>query len=112
MKADSTQLRKGVLDLVILTLLSQRPMYGGELLEECASRPSLKLTQGTLYPLLSRLRTAGFVTFSWKESSVGPPRKYYALTPQGQTFQESLLTQWRELSQAIETLVTEKENNS
>jgi PadR family transcriptional regulator PadR len=77
------QVRKGIIELCILRTLAVRERYGYELVKELSEVPGLGLTEGTLYPLLSRLRVAGFVSTRLEESASGPARKYYALTPEG-----------------------------
>ncbi len=79
----ASQLRKGVLDLVVLGLLSGEPRYGSQLVDDLAAHPDLAISPGTVYPLLARLARAGLIRSSWQESPVGPPRKYYALTAAG-----------------------------
>lgn len=78
-----SQLRKGVLELAVLGLLAQRPRYGSSLVDDLAGRPGLAISGGTLYPLLARLATGGSVSTTWRESPLGPPRKYYTLTEVG-----------------------------
>lgn len=77
------QVRKGVLELCILRALEHQERYGYELVKTLASVPGLALTEGTLYPLLSRLRVAGLITARLEESDEGPARKYYSLTKEG-----------------------------
>lgn len=77
------QVRKGVLELCILRALAGRERYGYELVKTLASVPGLALTEGTAYPLLSRLRVAGMIQARLEESAEGPARKYYSLTPEG-----------------------------
>lgn len=79
----ASQLRKGVLELAVLGLLAREPRYGSQLVDDLSSRPELAVTAGTVYPLLARLAKAGLVTSAWRESPVGPPRKYYDLTAAG-----------------------------
>ena len=79
----TVQARKGLLDLCILRVLSQREYYGYELVKTLVDVPGLGLTEGTLYPLLSRLRVQGLVTTRLEESSEGPARKYYSLSRDG-----------------------------
>lgn len=102
-----SQLRKGVLDLAVLTILARTPTYGGDLLESLAERPGLHITSGTLYPLLTRLRASGLIEATWQESPVGPPRKFYALTTKGRRTHADLIAQWRELSAAMNHLLEE-----
>jgi PadR family transcriptional regulator, regulatory protein PadR len=77
------QVRKGVLELCILRALEDQERYGYELVKTLAAVPGLALTEGTLYPLLSRLRVAGLITARLEESTEGPARKYYSLTREG-----------------------------
>lgn len=77
------QVRKGVIELCILRTLATRERYGYELVKELSVVPGLGLTEGTLYPLLSRLRVSGLVQTRLEESAAGPARKYYSLTPEG-----------------------------
>lgn len=79
----TVQARKGLLDMCILRVLGDREYYGYELVKTLVDVPGLGLTEGTLYPLLSRLRVQGLVTTRLEESSEGPARKYYALTREG-----------------------------
>lgn len=79
----TVQVRKGLLELCILNALAHRERYAYELVKTLAAIPSLGVTEGTLYPLLSRLRVAGLVAARLEESAEGPARKYYSLTPAG-----------------------------
>lgn len=79
----TVQVRKGVLELCILNALSERERYGYELVKSLVDIPGLGVTEGTLYPLLSRLRVQGFIAARLEESSEGPARKYYSLTREG-----------------------------
>ena len=79
----TVQVRKGILDMCILSALVDRERYGYELVKTLASIPGLCVTEGTLYPLLSRLRVSGLVAARLEESSEGPARKYYSLTREG-----------------------------
>jgi PadR family transcriptional regulator PadR len=101
----AVQLRKGVLELAILALLEKQARYGGEIVDELGARPGLEASAGTVYPLLTRLRTSGLVETSWRESPVGPPRKYYTLTPSGHGAMADLAFSWRELNIAVTDLL-------
>ena len=79
----TVQVRKGVLELCILNALAGKERYGYELVKTLVAIPGLGVTEGTLYPLLSRLRVQGYISARLEESSEGPARKYYALTPDG-----------------------------
>jgi len=92
MKRDSTnnEIRKGLLVLAVLQLLKNKRLYTAELLERLSST-EFTTQEGTLYPLLSRLKREGLIDHDWVESSSGPPRKYYRLSDKGQKYCESLL---------------------
>ncbi|QGU08650.1 lineage-specific thermal regulator protein [Corynebacterium occultum] len=101
----TTQLRKGVLELAILTLLEREELYGAELVETLRQHPGLAAPAGTVYPLLTRLTKAGTLDTRWQESPLGPPRKYYSLTAAGSTQRNTLAREWRELHNAMNTLL-------
>jgi PadR family transcriptional regulator PadR len=89
-----TQLRKGVLEYCVLACLRERPAYGLELASRLASS-RLLASEGTVYPLLSRLRRQGWVETRWQESTAGPPRRYYELTEQGAAALSAFAATWR-----------------
>jgi PadR family transcriptional regulator PadR len=94
------QMRKGVLEFCILSVLSARDAYTNEIIAKLkASR--LIVVEGTLYPLLTRLKNAGLLQYRWEESTSGPPRKYYSLTENGHTFLNELKLTWDELVSAV-----------
>ena len=99
------QLRRGVLELAILALLERQRSFGGAIVEELAARPGLEASAGTVYPLLTRLRTAGLLATEWEESPSGPPRKYYSLTRDGHRAYAELTHSWRALSSAVNDLL-------
>jgi PadR family transcriptional regulator, regulatory protein PadR len=88
----TVQVRKGLLELCILNALDRRERYAYELVKTLASIPSLGVTEGTLYPLLSRLRLAGILSSRLEESAEGPARKYYSLTPRGRAAMKRMNT--------------------
>lgn len=96
-------LRKGLLEFAILRIVSGRTVYVGDILAALASTP-FATQEGTLYPLLSRLRREELVDYQWVESGAGPPRKYYQLTDKGAARLEELAKYWRHLSDTLETL--------
>lgn len=96
-------LRKGLLEFAILRIVSGRTVYVGDILAALASTP-FATQEGTLYPLLSRLRREELVDYQWVESGAGPPRKYYQLTDKGAARLEELANYWRHLSDTLETL--------
>jgi len=100
------QLRKGVLELVILLSLREREQYGFELISGIAKRASLELPEGTIYPLLLRLSKDALVTTRSGAGDGGAPRKYYSLTPRGQTILSAMIRSWTELSFSVQRLVT------
>lgn len=105
MKVENTQaqMRKGILEFCILSILLRKEAYPSEILEELKSA-KLIVVEGTLYPLLTRLKNMELLTYRWEESTSGPPRKYYSLTEDGKTFHSSLSNTWLELSSAVNRL--------
>jgi len=112
MKIENTkaQMRKGVLEYCILSILRDNDAYVAEILETLKDA-KLLVVEGTIYPLLTRLKNAGLLSYRWEESTSGPPRKYYGLTETGQLFLTELSTTWDNLQTAV-TLVTTQKNNS
>ena len=108
MKIENTkaQMRKGVLEFCILSILQGGDAYTSEILSSLKDA-KLLVVEGTIYPLLTRLKNAGLLSYRWEESTSGPPRKYYALTETGILFLKELNTTWNELNKAV-TLVTSK----
>lgn len=100
----TVQVRKGVLELCILTALADRERYGYDLVKSLVAVPGLGVTEGTLYPLLSRLKTAGLMTSRLEESSSGPARKYYALTAEGRQVLGMMNDHWNQLNQGVARL--------
>lgn len=96
-------LRKGLLEFAILRIVSGRTVYVGDILAALASTP-FATQEGTLYPLLSRLRREELVDYQWVESGAGPPRKYYQLTEKGAARLEELAAYWRHLTDTLEQL--------
>jgi len=106
MNVDNTesQMRKGLLELCILGIIQrQKEAYPSDILEQLKGA-KLVVLEGTLYPLLTRLKNAGMLSYRWEESISGPPRKYFTLTETGGKFYEQLRTTWDELSQAVNNL--------
>jgi PadR family transcriptional regulator, regulatory protein PadR len=93
-------MRKGVLEFCILSIISQGEMYPSDIISKM-KEAKLIVVEGTLYPLLTRLKNAGLLTYKWVESSSGPPRKYYSLTPIGEEFLKGLRATWDELVEAV-----------
>lgn len=103
------QMRKGVLEYCILSILKGEDKYTSEILETLKDAKML-VVEGTIYPLLTRLKNAGLLNYRWEESTSGPPRKYYGLTETGKVFLKELNTTWDELRSAV-NLVTNAKNN-
>jgi len=101
------QMRKGILEFCILHIISRGEVYASDMLEELTSA-KIMVVEGTLYPLLTRLRKAGLVEYKWVESNSGPPRKYYWLTEEGQNFLDNLSTTWSELVKSTRTITSKK----
>lgn len=94
------QMRKGVLEYCILLVLRGRPLYASDIISELKEARMI-VVEGTLYPLLTRLKNDKLLTYKWEESSQGPPRKYYELTPEGLAFLGELEESWSELVEAV-----------
>jgi PadR family transcriptional regulator PadR len=100
---NKAQMRKGVLEYCILLILKQQACYSTDILEKLKTAEMI-VVEGTLYPLLTRLKNTGLLNYRWEESTQGPPRKYYSLTPAGETFLGDLDKAWTEMVESINTL--------
>ena len=109
MKIENTkaQMRKGVLEFCILTILKNGDAYTNEVLSSLKDA-KLIVVEGTIYPLLTRLKNAGLLSYRWEESTSGPPRKYYALTETGIIFLKELNTTWADLVEAVKIVTSKK----
>lgn len=105
MKAENAkaQMRKGILEYCILSILEQGDAYASDIINRL-KESQLIVVEGTLYPLLTRQKNAGLLSYRWEESTQGPPRKYYALTNDGKEFLNELDIAWNELVDAIKTI--------
>jgi len=108
MKEDSVenakaQMRKGFLEFCILLIISEGKMYASDILQKL-TKADLIVVEGTLYPLLSRLRSQGLLEYDWEESPAGPPRKYYSLTAKGMDALGRLEEAWEALRRSVTTL--------
>lgn len=97
------QMRKGILEYCILSILNEHEAYPSEILEKL-KQARLIVVEGTLYPLLTRLKNMELLAYRWEESQSGPPRKYYSITKMGKAFLEELDSTWEELKFAIQTI--------
>lgn len=98
------QMRKGFLEFPVLLLIKAEARYVPDLVQQLKAA-NLLVVEGTLYPLLSRLKRFGLVEYDWKESKSGPPRKYYAITSTGEAVLAQLETSWSALDSSINTLI-------
>ena len=97
-----TQMRKGILEYCVLLIISRGEIYASDIIAEL-KQAKLLVVEGTLYPLLTRLKNNGLLAYNWVESTSGPPRKYYVLTEDGKKMLAQLDTTWQELAYAITT---------
>jgi len=102
-----TQMRKGILEYCILSIISRDETYASDIIAEL-KKAQLLVVEGTLYPLLTRLKNNGLLTYNWVESTSGPPRKYYALSDEGRKVLEQLDKTWHELLFAVQTATGKK----
>jgi PadR family transcriptional regulator PadR len=104
MENAKAQMRKGVLEFCILSILSKNDAYATDILNTL-KESELIVVEGTLYPLLSRQKNAGLLSYRWEESTQGPPRKYYGLTEKGREVLKDLETSWKQLIDAVDSIV-------
>lgn len=109
MKLENTkaQMRKGVLEYCILLALENKPQYVSDIIQGL-EKSKMIVVEGTLYPMLTRLKNEGYLGYRWEESQQGPPRKYYELTEAGRRFMNELGSVWNEL---VETVFKISENS-
>lgn len=98
------QMRKGILEYCILQIISRGEVYASEILDELLEA-KIMVVEGTLYPLLTRLKNAELLDYNWKESTSGPPRKYYILTDKGRSFLKGLDDTWLELASSVTSII-------
>ncbi len=99
-----SQMRKGVLEFCILSIIQRGEAYPSDIIEEM-KKANLNILEGTLYPLLTRLKNADLLNYRWVESSGGPPRKYFSLTEKGAAFYKDLENTWREMADGVERVI-------
>ena len=100
-----TQLRRGVVEHCVLALMRERPRYGFDLVRELSEVGGLLTSEGTIYPLLSRLRRDGLVATTWQESDAGPPRRYYALTDDGRASLAAFGSEWKRFRDGVDRVL-------
>lgn len=112
MNIDNTQsqMRKGVLEFCILSIIRQGEAYPSDIIEKM-KEAKLDIFEGTLYPLLTRLKNAGLLSYRWVESNFGPPRKYFSMTEKGEAFYGQLEETWNELADAVNQLTQPIQNS-
>lgn len=106
-----SQMRKGMLEFCVLLLLRRRDAYASEIIEEM-KEVHLIVMEGTLYPLLTRLKNDGLLAYRWEESPSGPPRKYYSITETGREFLEQLQLSWAEINHTVNHLNQQSQNET
>jgi PadR family transcriptional regulator, regulatory protein PadR len=99
------QMRKGILEYCILSVLSRNSCYASDIIKELKEAEVI-VVEGTLYPLLTRQKNAGLLSYRWEESQQGPPRKYYELTGEGHTYLKDLDKSWMELVESVNLIRT------
>ncbi len=104
------QMRKGVLEFCILSILSKEEVYPSDIISKM-KQSKLIVVEGTLYPLLTRLKNGGLLQYRWEESKSGPPRKYYSLTPLGTKFLDELRLTWKELVEAVNLTIKKSDQH-
>ncbi|WP_025762922.1 PadR family transcriptional regulator [Dyadobacter tibetensis] len=102
------QMRKGILEFCILHIISRGEVYASDMLDELTSA-KMMVVEGTLYPLLTRLKNSGWLDYKWVESSSGPPRKYYVLTEEGKIFMKAMEATWFELVDSVTFVIKRTE---
>jgi PadR family transcriptional regulator PadR len=101
------QMRKGTLEFCILAIVNKKDCYASDIIKTMKEK-NLIVVEGTLYPLLTRHKNAGFLSYRWEESKQGPPRKYYALTEKGKTHMAELESSWNDLVDSINSIISKK----
>jgi PadR family transcriptional regulator PadR len=99
------QMRKGILEYCILSVLSRNSCYASDIIKELKEARVI-VVEGTLYPILTRQKNAGLLSYRWEESQQGPPRKYYELTESGKTYLDDLNNSWQELVESVNLIKT------
>lgn len=104
------QMRKGVLEYCILAVIAREEIYASDILTQL-KEAKLIVVEGTLYPLLTRLKNAELLSYRWVESQQGPPRKYYSISQKGKDFLTELDTTWKDLNQAVQVATGTPQTN-
>lgn len=105
------QLRRGILELCVLSIISNQEAYPSDIIDRL-KKAEMIVVEGTLYPLLTRLKNGGMLSYNWKESTSGPPRKYFQLTEKGQAFLLEIQNSWNELVTGVQSIISEEEEET
>jgi len=103
-------MRRGILEMCILSIIAEEEVYPSDIIKKLKESEMI-VVEGTLYPLLTRLKNAGLLEYSWKESSSGPPRKYFQITDTGNSFLQGLVRTWSQLVKAVNSSTKNVANN-
>jgi PadR family transcriptional regulator, regulatory protein PadR len=106
----NTQMRRGVLELCILSIIAERDAYASDIISRL-KEARLIIVEGTLYPLLTRLKNDGHTIYRWEESKSGPPRKYHQITESGLQLLSELKADWQSLVSSVESIINNKSNH-
>ena len=101
------QIRKGLLEFCVLQIISNKEVYASEIIEELKNSKII-VVEGTVYPLLSRLKKSNYIQYNWKESTQGPPRKYYSITDYGLEHLKELVVSWSDINRSVKKLLKTK----
>ena len=101
------QIRKGLLEFCVLQIVSNKEVYASEIIEELKNSKII-VVEGTVYPLLSRLKKSNYIQHNWKESTQGPPRKYYSITDYGLEHLKVLIVSWSDINSSVKKLLKTK----
>ena len=101
------QIRKGLLEFCVLQIVSNKEVYASEIIEELKNSKII-VVEGTVYPLLSRLKKSNYIQHTWKESNQGPPRKYYSITDYGLEHLKELVVSWSDINRSVKKLLKTK----
>jgi PadR family transcriptional regulator PadR len=102
-----SQMKKGFLEMLVLKITSKKPVYVFEILEEL-KKADLEIVEGTMYPLLNRLKREGLLEYDWEESTSGPPRKYYKLSGGGEEYLQKLITARSQIEKKLKLILDDK----
>lgn len=102
-----SQMKKGLLEFCILSIIERGEVYPADMVEEMRSK-GLTVFEGSIYPLLTRLQKAGYLEYRWVESTGGPPRKYFSMNNEGKKFYQTLSETWMEISEAVNRITNNK----